>query len=61
MFKVITHNDITITRAQHGGWNVSAIVNGYLVGRYYMDYTKRESQQMFYNEVNKQSGEVNNV
>lgn len=53
MSKKITYNDIYIERMfPSGGYEVSAIVDGYRVARTYFDYTKRESLSLFYKEIN---------
>ena len=38
---------ITIERTFQGAYKISAIVNGYLVSKQYMGYTKREAVQAF--------------
>jgi hypothetical protein len=38
---------MTIERTFQGAYKISAIVNGYLVTRQYMGYTKREAIQRF--------------
>lgn len=53
MTKKITYNDIYINRIfPSGGYEVSAMVDGYRVARTYFDYTKREVINLFYKEVN---------
>lgn len=53
MTKRITHDDITVSRIDHSGaWECMALVDGYLERRVYFDYTKRQAQQAFYNEIN---------
>lgn len=38
---------MTIERTFQGAYKISAIVNGYLVSKQYMGYTKREAVQAF--------------
>ena len=38
---------MTIERTFQGAYKISAIVNGYLVSKQYMGYTKREAIQAF--------------
>lgn len=42
---------MTIERTFQGAYKISAIVNGYLVSRQYMGYTKREAIQAFKQEI----------
>lgn len=45
---------MTIERTFQGAYKISAIVNGYLVSKQYMGYTKREAIQAFKQETQKQ-------
>ena len=38
---------MTIERGVYGGWVVSDVINGYLVSRLYIGYTKRQARQRF--------------
>ena len=49
---MITKNQITIETNKYGGYEITAIVNGYLVTRQFFYYTKREAARLFLNEVN---------
>ena len=46
-------NIMTIDRTFQGAYRISAIVNGYLVSKQYIGYTKREAIQAF-KELTKQ-------
>lgn len=49
----IKRKDVSAERAfPSGAWNVSAIVNGYLMRRTYFGYTKREAIDLFIAEAN---------
>ena len=47
----VRYADITAER-RGAWWNLSALVDGHLVTRRYLDYTKREALQSFHQEVN---------
>ena len=36
-----------VEKTFQGAWSISAIINGYLVTRQYMGYTKREAMRLF--------------
>lgn len=38
---------MTVERTFQGAWRISAVVNGYLVTRQFMGYTRREAIQAF--------------
>ena len=38
---------MTIERTLQGAWRISALINGYLVTRQFMGYTRREAIQAF--------------
>lgn len=38
---------MTIEKTFQGAWKISAIINGYLVTRQYMGYTKKEAIRLF--------------
>lgn len=42
---------MTITKSINGAYVISSIVNGYLVTRTYMGFTKKEALAMFKDEV----------
>lgn len=42
---------MTIERTFQGAYRISAIVNGYLVSKQYIGYTKREAIQAFKQET----------
>ena len=42
---------MTIEKTFQGAYRISALVNGYLVTRQYMGYTKREAVQAFKQEL----------
>ena len=44
---------MTIEKNINGFWVISDIVDGYLITRRYMDYTKREAVAMFKAELRK--------
>lgn len=43
----ISPYSIEIERTFQGAWRISAMVNGYLVTRQYMGYTKKEALSLF--------------
>jgi hypothetical protein len=46
------NTDITIQKSKFGGYEISAIVRGYLVTRTFTYYTKRGAARLFLNELN---------
>lgn len=42
---------ISIEKTFQGAWRISAIVNGFLVSKQYMGYSKREALAEFKDEV----------
>lgn len=38
---------MTVLRGVDGAWRISAMIDGYRVGRTYYGYTKREAMAMF--------------
>ena len=43
---------MTVTKLNHSGaWQISALVNNYLVTRTYYGYTKREAMRLFKSDV----------
>lgn len=44
---------MTIIKYHRGFWQISAVVNGYLVQRQYMGYTKKEAVRLFKEEAKK--------
>lgn len=52
MKKKISYNDISVENTRCGFLLLTAIVDGYLVSRRYMDYTRKEAKRLFYCEVN---------
>ena len=57
MTKPLTIKDVTLDITFGGWFIVSAMVNNYRVKRHYLDYTARESIDMFLTEVNQQLNE----
>ena len=47
-------NTMTIERTFQGAYRISAVVNGYLVSKQYMGYTKKEAIQAFKEDTKKQ-------
>jgi len=43
----------TIERTFQGAWRITAMINGYLVSRQYMGYTKKEAVSLFQQEYQK--------
>lgn len=41
---------MTVRKTFQGAWEVSSIINGYLVTRQYIGYTRKEAIQMFLKE-----------
>lgn len=56
MTRKLTLADITVRRTASGYWECSAIVDGYMVDRKYLYYTKREATRLFRDGVN--AGEI---
>lgn len=50
---MITKTDLTIEKGYDGKLIVSCLVEGYLVVRRFMGYTRREAIKLFLTEVNK--------
>jgi hypothetical protein len=49
---VIRHANLTIEKNKYGGYEITAIVGGYLMTRQFFYYTKREAARLFLQEVN---------
>jgi hypothetical protein len=49
---MIRNADITIEKNRYGGYEITAIVNGYLMTRQFFYYTKREAARLFLLEAN---------
>jgi len=46
------HADLTIEKNRYGGYEITAIVRGYLMTRQFFYYTKREAARLFLLEAN---------
>lgn len=49
---MITREDLTIQTNKNGGYEITAIVNGYLMTRQFFYYTKKEAARLFLLEAN---------
>lgn len=49
---MIRNADITIEKNRYGGYEITAIVNGYLMTRQFFYYTKRKAARLFLLEAN---------
>jgi hypothetical protein len=50
--KMTRRADLTIEKNKYGGYEITAIVNGYLMTRQFFYYTKREAARLFLLEAN---------
>jgi len=48
----VTYKDISVNKIRGGYYLCSAMVNGYLVERKYLYYTKREARYLFHKVAN---------
>ena len=48
--KKISPYSIEIERTFQGAWRISAMIDGYLVSKQYMGYTKKEAVALFQQE-----------
>lgn len=51
----VTERDLSYRRTCQGAWAITAIVDGYLVERQYMGWTKRDASRLFRDEMNRRA------